>query len=299
MQLQECVRAHSTRLPDGNQVSYQQHWGNHALRITAKRKYAAALFAAAALTLSSCSAAAEEPAQAADTTASPSATPTPTATAEKPQDGPKPVPFDPALLEGRDDPTDAQITLAIDWTDKVASSSYGLSGQYSLDGNDPANIGKLWSNYFSDDLKAKLAAAGVNGDMTGFGSWAIMALAPTESTDPVKASASCTVEFDGCGLVTDTGAPATQVDIDGGLSSANNAVSYGVNLAVPVSLTDQGNAEGVLKGRLTVNVTFVENPTPGDGRAPYLIDSVTNDLVDAKADLATNSPELKFAGVTF
>ena len=136
-------------------------------------------------------------------------------------------------------------------------------------------------------------------DLTGFGSWAIMAVAPTESSDPVKASASCTVEFDGCGLVDDTGAPATKVDIDAGGTSGNNSVSYGVNLAVPVSLTDQGNAEGVLKGRLTVNVAFVENPTPGDGRAPYLIDSVTNELVDAKTDLATNSPELKFSGITF
>lgn len=273
------------------------------MRITAKRKYAAVLFAAAALTLSSCSAAAEEPAQAADTTASPSAsasaTPTPAATTEEPQDGLKPVPFDPAVLEGTDGTTHAQITLAVDWTDKVASSSYGLSGQYSLDGNDPANIGKLWSNYFSDDLKAKLAAAGVDGDLTGFGSWAIMAVAPTESTDPIKASASCTMEFDGCGLVDDTGAPATKVDIDGGFTSDGNTVSYGVNLAVPVSLTDQGNAEGVLKGRLTVNVAFVENPTPGDGRAPYLIDSVTNELTDAKPDLATNFPELKFAGVTY
>lgn len=271
------------------------------MKITAKRKYTAALFAAAALTLSSCSAAAEEPAQSADTTASasPSATPTPSATAEKPLDGVKPVPFDPAVLEGRDSPKDAQMALAMTWSDKVATSSYGLSGQYSLDGNDPGNIGKLWSNYFSDDLKAKLAAAGVNGDLAGFGSWAIMALAPSDSTDPIKASASCTMEFDGCALVTGTGAPATQVDIDAGGMAADNTVSYGVNLAVPVSLTEQGNAEGVLKGRLTVNVAFVENPTPGDGRAPYLIDSVTNELVDAKADLATASPDLKFAGVTF
>ncbi|MCC3265904.1 hypothetical protein [Arthrobacter gengyunqii] len=269
------------------------------MRTNTRRRYAAALLAAAALTLSACSATAEEPAQAADTTASASATPTPAATAEKPQDGPKPVPFDPAVLEGTDGPKHEQITLATDWTDKVASSSYGLSGQYSLDGNDPANIGKLWSNYFSDDLKAKLAAAGVNGDVAGFGSWAIMALAPTESTDPIKASASCTMEFDGCGLVDDTGAPATKVDFDGGFTSDSNTVSYGVNLAVPVSLTEQGNAEGVLKGRLTVNVAFVENPTPGDGRAPYLIDSVTNELADAQADLATKSPELKFAGISF
>lgn len=68
------------------------------------------------------------------------------------------------------------------------------------------------------------------------------------------------------------------------------------DLTVPVSLTDHGNAEGVLKGLLKVDITFVENPTPGGGHPPFLIDSIKNDLVDANADLATNFPELAFAG---
>ncbi len=56
------------------------------------------------------------------------------------------------------------------------------------------------------------------------------------------------------------------------------------DLTVPVSLTDHGNAEGVLKGLLKVDVTFVENPTPRDGRPPFLTDAIKNDLVDANAE---------------
>ncbi|MCQ2001315.1 hypothetical protein [Arthrobacter zhaoxinii] len=266
------------------------------MRNIAKRKYAAALLAAAALALSACSA--TEEAQAGDTTpsATPSTAPTPT---EKPQAGPEPVSFDPSRLEMVDE-SSLQTNLAQQWVGNVSTNAYGLSGQYTLDGNDPANIAKLWSNYFSDDLLAKLTAAGVNGDVSGFGSWAIMALAPSDSTDPIKASPSCSMEFTSCNLVT-TAADGSR-SVSGNTryetldTSVPNRVAYDYDLMVPVSLTDHGNAEGVLKGLLKVDITFVENPTPGDGRPPFLIDSIKNDLVDANADLATNFPELAFAG---
>lgn len=266
--------------------------------ITTRRSYAAAILLGA-LALSACSAPAEEPAQAAETTAATTATPTPTET-EKP--GPEAEIFNGAWLKAVDtsDTGMVQFNIAQEWLGRVTSSSYGLSGQYSLDGNDPANTAKLWDNYFSDDLKAKLVAAGPNGDVSGFGAWTMMAVAPPESTDPIKASPSCTMEYDSCSMI------IKQADGSGSKQGGMryetmdlgtpNRVAYDYDVVVPVSLTEHGNAEGILRGLLKVDITFVENPAPGNGKPPYLIDSVRNELVDANADLATNSPELSFAG---
>lgn len=271
--------------------------------ITTRRSYAAAVLLGA-LALSACSAPAEEPASAADTTgsataAAPTAAPTPVET-EKP--GPEPVRFNDVWLRGVDpaDTSKVQVSIAQEWLGRVTSSSYGLSGQYSLDGNDPANTAKLWDNYFSDGLKAKLAAAQPNGDVSGFGAWTIMAVAPTESTDPIKAHPSCTMEHDSCSMIIKAadGSGTKQ----GGMRyetmdlGTPNRVAYDYDVVVPVSLTDHGNAEGILKGLLKVDITFVENPAPGNGKPPYLIDSVRSELVDANADLATNSPEMSFSG---
>lgn len=71
-----------------------------------------------------------------------------------------------------------------------------------------------------------------------------------------------------------------------------NRVAFNYDVAVPVSLTGQGNAEGVLKGTLQVSLSFVPNPDPGPGEADFLIDSVNNLLEGATADLLSNYPDL-------
>lgn len=70
-----------------------------------------------------------------------------------------------------------------------------------------------------------------------------------------------------------------------------NRVAFNYDVAVPVSLTGQGNAEGVLKGTLQVSLSFVPNPDPGPGEADFL-HSVNNLLEGATADLLSNYPDL-------
>lgn len=270
--------------------------------ITTRRRWSAAALMAGALALSACSAPAEEPAKAADTTQSATAEPT---AAETKGAGPEAAPFDLSRME-MIDKTDVpllQMNIAQGWVNQMAANPYSLSGQWTLDGNDPANTAKLWDNYFSDDLKAKLTAAGVSGDVTDFGAWTIMALAPPESTDPIKASPQCTMDYDSCRMIA-LSSDATYMQSQGGIRSetmdfsAPNRITFDYDVVVPVSLTEHQNAEGVLKGLLKVDIAFIENPAPGDGRPPYLIDRVNNELIDANADLASKSPELEFAGTT-
>lgn len=264
------------------------------------KRYAAAMLVAGAIALSGCSAATEP---AGDTTgaAAPSASaPAETTTAAPVAGGPESVKFDDRhLAADLSDVYTVQLNIAQQWAGNVTTSPYGLSGQWTLDGNDSANTAKLWANYFSDDLKAKLTEAGT-GDISGIAPWAMMALAPPESSDAIKASPSCTVDFDSCSFfmiqADGTGQQTGSYNRDTVDQSVPNRVAFDYDFTAPVSLTEQGNAEGVLKGLLKLDVTFVPNPTPGDGRAPYLIDSVNNNVVDANADLASNFPELHFSG---
>ena len=194
-------------------------------------------------------------------------------------------------------PADEQQMIAGSYFWALVSNPYTLSGQWTLDGNDHANTARLWDNYFSDALKEKLKAAGTDGDISGFGNWAVFALAPDDSSDAIKASASCTPELEKCWFLAKK---------DGGLSTVDNPdyqemFTPGPNqfiqkydVVIPVSLTEQGNAEGFLTASLKLDLTFVENPTPGDGRPAYLIDSVNNELLDAQADLLSNRPDLVF-----
>lgn len=269
--------------------------------IITNRRWQLAALMAGALALSACSATAEEPAPAADATQSETAEPTAT---EEAKSGPEAIPFDLSRLDMVDkaDVSLVQMNIAQGWVNQVATNPYGLSGQWTLDGNDPANTAKLWANYFSDDLKAKLTAAGVDGDVTGFGAWSLMALAPPESSDPIKASPSCTMDYDNCRIGTKS--TDGSMHSQGGIRSETmdfsvpNRITFDFDVMVPVSLTEHGDAEGILTGLLKADITFIENPTPEDGRPPYLIDMINNELLDANADLASNTPELTFLGTT-
>ena len=136
--------------------------------------------------------------------------------------------------------------------------------------------------------------------------WAVLAIAPPESADSIKASPSCKASFSRCSFteaITDSPGMQGARQMVGGMAPGSfpntqtpNRVTYDSSVVAPVSLTDQGNAEGVLRGLLKVDLTFVENPTPGDGRPKYLIDSVNNELTDARTDLLASSPELMFSG---
>ena len=264
-----------------------------------KRRYAAAVLMAGAIALSGCSASTEP---AGDTTEA--AAPSVSAPAESPAAapeaaGPKAVKFDDRVLPmDLSDLYTVQLNIAQQWAGKVTENPYSLSGQWTLDGNDSANTAQLWANYFSDGLRAKLTEAGT-GDISGIAPWSVMALAPPESSDAIKASPSCTTEFDSCSLIIiheGSGQLASDMRRESVDQSEPNRVAFDYDFSVPVSLTEHGNAEGILKGLLKVDVTFVPNPTPGDGRAPFLIDSIRNNVVDTNADLASNFPDLHFGG---
>lgn len=249
---------------------------------------------AGAFVLSGCSAAVGQDSEQAQDSAS-----TQESTAPAEASGPEPVAYNKNRPEGYvPTPENEQSFIASSFFWALVSNPYGLSGQWSSDGNDPAQIAQLWDNYFSDGLKDKLQAAEPGADLTGVASWALLAVAPPESSDPIKASPSCKPDMKECGFLSaKDGGMATvnnpTYDPSGAVAGPNQFLGT-YNLTLPVSLTDHGNAEGYMTAVLKLNLSFVENPTPGDGRAPYLIDSVNNELNDAQADLLSNRPDLEF-----
>lgn len=254
-----------------------------------KRRIALAALAGV-LALSGCSA---EPA---DEPAAPTAAAAETAAPEQPA-GPEPVAYKANPGQEATTPENEQQAIASGYFWGLVTNPYTLSGQWTLDGNDHANTAKLWENYFSDGLKEKLTAAGTSGDVAGFGMWAVFALAPVESTDGIKASASCKPDMDKCWFLANKDGNLQTVDnpkYDETFAPASNQVIQAYDVVIPVSLTEQGNAEGFLSATLKLDLTFVENPTPGDGRPAYLIDSVNNELIGAQVELLTNRPDLVF-----
>ena len=275
-----------------------------------KRRFTLATVLAGAFALSACSVPAATPATG-STGTTPNAAST-AATAPAPS-GPKPVVYDALMMQAPSgsDAAQEQMIIAQDFVSKMTANGYTLSGQWTLDGNTQANTAKLWDNYFSDELKSKLTAAGKDGDLKGFGTWSVFAVAPADSKDAIKASPSCKPAFAMCalaapsqpmpGAIIDTTTPGSMGVVGGSRAETMNLltpnrIAFDFDVVVPVSLTEQGNAEGVLRGLLKVDLTFVENPTPAGGRPKYLINSVNNNLIDAKADLLTNNPDLSFFG---
>ncbi|MGY2745564.1 hypothetical protein ACQCSU_06335 [Pseudarthrobacter sp. O4] len=284
------------------------------VEFTTRRLIAAAAIAGA-LSLSACvaPAAAPEPAgataaasteateatatsEAEAATSAPAPTPPPTAA------GPEPVPY--AQPQGGidvDDPAAIQSALAQNFITELVTNKYSLSGQWVEDGGSHAITAKLWDNRFSDNLKAKLIAAGKDGDVSTFGNWAVFALPGPDSKDAVKASPACAAapethclfiqEIDG-----DTGAMqqaggAQEATMD---QSVPNRVAFDYDVVVPVSLTEKGNAEGVMKGVLKVEMTYVPNPNLAAGGPDFLIDSINNKLTGAETDVLAGSPDLTF-----
>ncbi len=192
--------------------------------------------------------------------------------------------------------SDKQMLLAQEYVRLMVQNKYTLSGGWSNDGNSPADIAKLWANYFSPELQDKLKQVGKTGDASGYAAWAIFALGSPDSSDPVKASPACAASLsDMCTFLQDkqNGTKALAGDVNGPIdTSVPNKVSFNYDVAVPVSLKDQGNAEGVLTGALKVNLSFVPNPSPGPGKPDFLINSVNNVLEGTKVDLLTAHPEL-------
>ncbi|MCC3295657.1 hypothetical protein LJ756_13620 [Arthrobacter sp. zg-Y411] len=245
---------------------------------------------AGALVLSGCaSEAAGEPA--ADSTA--------TTTAPTQAPGPEPVAYEAPITEGSvATPETEQSGVAGSFFWGLVTNPYGLSGQWTADGNDPAHIAQLWENYFSDGLKEKLRAAEPGADLTGIANWALLAVAPLESSDAIKASPSCTPDMESCWLLESRDGRVTTVNnpkFDPADVAGPNQYLGTYTLTLPVSLSEQDNAEGYMSAELKLNLTFVPNPSPGDGRPPYLIDSVNNQLLNAQTDLLSNRPELVFS----
>lgn len=263
---------------------------------TSTKHHVLALLGATALALSACGAqaAAPEPSSPTDKTASASALPT-----ADPTQGPLAVPVNTQMLEPvpgfEQSVADRQGVIGQAYITAMVENQYSLSGQWTADGNDHANTAKLWSNYFSQDLQDKLTSAGSTGDVTGFANWAAFALAPPDSTDAIKASPTCAASESGTCAFKSQGADGSFMTI-GEASMLDltvpNRVAYDRQVAVPVSLTAHGNAEGVMTGILKVDLTFVPNPNPGPGKPEFLINSVNNKLEGPTADLLSNHPEL-------
>ena len=74
--------------------------------------------------------------------------------------------------------------------------------------------------------------------------------------------------------------------------SVPNEIAFNYDVAVPVSLTDRANAEGVLTGVLQVHLSFVPNPSLDPGEPDFLINSVNNVFEGANADLLATHPNL-------
>ncbi|MET3922413.1 hypothetical protein [Arthrobacter sp. UYEF20] len=278
------------------------------------RRLVAAAALAGALSLSACVAPAAAPQPAGTTAAAPTeaaeaapteaaeATSAPTPEPTPPPAGPEAVPY--AQPEGGfdvNDPAAIQSVLAQNFITELVTNKYSLSGLWIEDGGSHANTAKLWDNRFSDNLKAKLIAAGKDGDVSTFGNWAVFALPGPDSKDAVKASPACAAapethclfiqEIDG-----DTGAMqqaggAQEATMD---LSVPNRIAFDYDVVVPVSLTEKGDAEGVMKGVLKVELTYVPNPNLAAGGPDFLIDSVNNKLTGAETDVLAGSPDLTF-----
>jgi hypothetical protein len=216
--------------------------------------------------------------------------------------GPEPVPYNPPQ-GGFDvsDPAAIQSVLAQNFIAELVTNQYTLSGQWVADGASHASTAKLWENRLSDNLKAKLTAAGKGGDVSGFGSWAVIALPGPDSTEAVKASPTCVAASEPhCLLIQETGGEQGTMTQAGGPQLATldqsvpNRVAFIYDVAIPVSLTGKGNAEGVMKGVLKVDLSYVPNPNPAAGGPEFLIDSVKNELTGTTTDVLASTPGLMF-----
>ena len=282
------------------------------------RRVVAAAAIAGALTLSACSspaaapdgnssaapstpapateAASSSPGAAAAPASEPASEPAPAAA------GPEAVPYSPPQ-GGFDvsDPAAIQAVLAQNFIAELVTNKYSLSGQWTADGGVHANTAKLWDKRLSENLKAKLTAAGKDGDVSGFGSWAVLALPGPDSTEAVKASPACAaVTETHCLLLQDVAGDEGAMKQAGGPQLATmdqsvpNRVAFDYDVVVPVSLTGKGNAEGVMKGVLKVDLSYVPNPDPAAGGPEFLIDSIKNELTGTTTDVLASSPGLVF-----
>lgn len=276
---------------------------------------------AAALSLSGCSAPAAAPEPAGSgappaTVAAPGSAPAspaasgPAATPESPAasgaatkgSGPETVPYAPP--EGdfdSSDPAAVQAELAKNFITELVTNRYSLSGQWVEDGGGHAGTAKLWETRLSANLKAKLTAAGKDADVSGFGAWAVFALPGTGSTEPVKASPACAAATEPhCLLLQEIEGEVGAMKQAGGPQPGSldqtvaNRVAFNYDVAVPVSLTAKGDAEGVLRGVLKVDLTYVPNPDPAAGGPAFLIDAIRNDLTGTRTEELAASPGLMF-----
>ncbi|MDQ0850307.1 hypothetical protein QFZ65_002245 [Arthrobacter sp. B3I9] len=222
--------------------------------------------------------------------------------ASAPAAGPAAVPYIPPQ-GGFDvsDPSAAQAVLAQSFIYELVTNRYSLSGQWKADGAVHANTAKLWDKRLSESLKAKLTAAGKDGDVSGFGTWAVLALPGPDSTEAVKASPTCAEAPEPhCLILQETGGDQGAMKQAGGPQLATmdqsvpNRVAFDYDVVVPVSLTEKGNAEGVRKGVLKVDLSFVPNPNPGAGGPEFLIDSIKNQLTGTSTAELAASPGLSF-----
>jgi hypothetical protein len=216
--------------------------------------------------------------------------------------GPVAVPYTPPQ-GGFDvsDPSAAQAVLAQSFIYELVTNRYSLSGQWKADGAVHANTAKLWDKRLSESLKAKLTAAGKDGDVSAFGTWAVLALPGPDSTEAVKASPTCAEAPElHCLILQETGGDQGAMKQAGGPQLATmdqsvpNRVGFDYDVVVPVSLTEKGNAEGVMKGVLKVDLSFVPNPNPGAGGPEFLIDSIKNQLTGTSTAELAGSPGLSF-----
>jgi hypothetical protein len=222
--------------------------------------------------------------------------------ASAPAAGPVAVPYTPPQ-GGFDvsDPSAVQAVLAQSFISELVTNRYSLSGQWKADGAVHANTAKLWDKRLSESLKAKLTAAGKDGDVSGFGTWAVLALPGPDSTEAVKASPTCAEAPEPhCLILQETGGDQGAMKQAGGPQLATmdqsvpNRVAFDYDVVVPVSLTEKGNAEGVMKGVLKVDLSFVPNPNPGAGGPDFLIDSIKNQLTGTSTAELAGSPGLSF-----
>jgi hypothetical protein len=245
-----------------------------------------------------------------DSAAADSATPDSAATESAPGEaaaaapgaGPTAVPYIPP--QGGVDPGDAaaiQAVLAQSFIYELVTNRYSLSGQWVADGAVHANTAKLWDKRLSEGLKAKLTAAGKDGDVSGFGTWAVLALPGPDSTEAVKASPTCAEAPEAhCLILQETGGDQGAMKQAGGPQPATmdqsvpNRVAFDYDVVVPVSLTEKGNAEGVMKGVLKVDLSFVPNPNPGAGGPEFLIDSIKNQMTGTTTETLAGSPGMSF-----
>lgn len=262
---------------------------------------------AVVVTLSACAAPSAE--SAVETTADTNQSATPAAEASAaPAVSPRPTPVQYRKVEAENlestesVPSKEQMWIAQSWAEQMSTNAYTLSGQYANDGLGYAGAAKLWANYFSDDLLAKLTDVGAEGDVSGFANIVTMAMPPLDVADtssPFQASASCRPTASTCLFLRKVGGTVSSA---GGIKSDTvdlsipNRVAFDYDIAIPISLPDKGHAEGVMSGLLKVEVTFVKNPTPGDGRPAYLIDTVNNSIPDNGFELLSDHPDLIFGG---